>query len=296
MRQPEEHDNHPLRDSIMDKERRSILCPNCKKLISQDEPRCPYCGMANPGAWWKNNIGARLFFGTDQLIKWMIYANIALYLISLLLYPWSSGRSLNPLALLSPSNKGLLLLGATGTVPIDRLGRWWTLISANYLHGGVFHILFNMIAFRQIAPLVLQEYGANRMLILYTMGGATGFFVSYLAGIPLTIGASAAVCGLIGAILYYGKSRGGLYGQAIFKQIGGWALGIFIFGFLMPGINNWGHGGGMVAGALLGVLLGYKERVKERAFHKILAGACIIITILILLWAVGTGIYYRFLG
>jgi rhomboid protease GluP len=280
----------------MDKERHSILCPNCKKLISQDEPRCPYCGIANPGAWWKNNIGARLFFGTDQLIKWMIYANIALYLISLLLYPWSSGRSLNPLGLLSPSNKGLLLLGATGTVPIDQLGRWWTLISANYLHGGVFHILFNMIAFRQIAPLVLQEYGPNRMLILYTVTGATGFFVSYLAGIPLTIGASASVCGLIGAILYYGKSRGGLYGQAIFKQIGGWALGIFIFGFLMPGINNWGHGGGIIAGALLGVLLGYKERVKERAFHKILAGACIIITILILLWAVGTGIYYRFVG
>jgi rhomboid protease GluP len=280
----------------MDKERHSILCPNCKKLISQDEPRCPYCGIANPGAWWKNNIGARLFFGTDQLIKWMIYANIALYLISLLLYPWSSGRSLNPLGLLSPSNKGLLLLGATGTVPIDQLGRWWTLISANYLHGGVFHILFNMIAFRQIAPLVLQEYGPNRMLILYTVTGATGFFVSYLAGIPLTIGASASVCGLIGAILYYGKSRGGLYGQAIFKQIGGWALGIFIFGFLMPGINNWGHGGGIIAGALLGILLGYKERVKERAFHRILAGACIIITILVLLWAVGTGIYYRFVG
>jgi len=296
MRQSERHGNHLLTDRIMDKERRSILCPNCKKLINQDEPRCPYCGIANPGAWWKNNIGARLFFGTDQLIKWIIYVNVALYLISLLLYPWSSGSSLNPLALLSPSNKGLLLLGATGTVPIDRLGRWWTLISANYLHGGVFHILFNMIAFRQIAPLVLQEYGINRMVILYTVSGAIGFFVSYLAGIPLTIGASAAICGLIGAILYYGKSRGGLYGQAIFKQIGGWALGIFLFGLLMPGINNWGHGGGIIAGALLGMLLGYKERARERVFHKVLAGAFIAITALVLVWAVGSGIYYRFLG
>jgi rhomboid protease GluP len=280
----------------MDKERRSILCPNCKKLINQDEPRCPYCGIANPGAWWKNNIGARLFFGTDQLIKWIIYVNVALYLISLLLYPWSSGSSLNPLALLSPSNKGLLLLGATGTVPIDRLGRWWTLISANYLHGGVFHILFNMIAFRQIAPLVLQEYGASRMVIIYTLSGAIGFFVSYLAGIPLTIGASAAVCGLIGAILYYGKSRGGLYGQAIFKQIGGWAIGIFIFGLLMPGINNWGHGGGIIAGALLGMLLGYQEKARERLFQKVLSGAFIAVTALILLWASGSSVYYRFLG
>jgi len=280
----------------METERRSILCPNCRKLISQDEPRCPHCGIANPGSWWKNNIGARAFFGTDQLIRWIIYANVILYGISLLLYPWSSGLSSNPFALLSPSNKGLLLLGATGAVPIDRLGRWWTLISANYLHGGIFHILFNMIAFRQIAPLVLREYGINRTVILYTLSGAFGFLVSYVAGIPFTIGASAAVCGLIGAALYYGKSRGGLYGQTIFKQIGGWALGIFLFGFLMPGINNWGHGGGILAGAVLGFILGYKERIKERAFHKILSGACIMVTILILLWAVGTGIYYRFLG
>jgi rhomboid protease GluP len=279
----------------MDKERRSILCPNCRKLISQDEPRCPHCGIAKPGSWWKNNIGARVFFGTDQVIKWIIYANVTLYIISLLLHPWSSGISLNPLALLSPSNKGLLLLGATGTVPIDRLGRWWTLISANYLHGGVFHILFNMIAFRQIAPFVLREYGINRMVIIYTLSGVIGFLVSYLAGIPFTIGASAAVCGLIGATLYYGKSRGGLYGQTIFKQIGAWALGIFLFGLLMPGINNWGHGGGIFAGVVLGVLLGYKERARERIVHRVIAGACIIITILVLAWAVGSGVYYRFL-
>jgi rhomboid protease GluP len=280
----------------MEKERRSILCPNCKKLISRDEPRCPHCGIANPGSWWKNNIGSRVFFGTDQLIRWIIYTNVLLYGISLLLYPQSFGLSANPFALLSPSNKGLLLLGATGTVPIDRLGRWWTIISANYLHGGILHILFNMIAFRQIAPLVLLEYGTNRMIILYTLSGASGFFVSYLAGIPFTIGASAAVCGLIGATLYYGKSRGGLYGQTIFKQIGGWALGIFLFGLLMPGINNWGHGGGILTGAVLGVILGYKERMKDRTFHKILSGACILITVLVLLWAAGNGIYYRFLG
>jgi len=293
MRQAEDHAYHLLTDCLMDKERRSILCPNCRKLISQDEPRCPYCGIANPGSRWKNNIGTRIFFGTDQLIKWIIYVNVSLYVISLLLYSWASGVSSNPFALLSPSNKGLIFLGATGTIPIDHLGRWWTLISANYLHGGIFHILFNMIALRQIGPLVLREYGANRMVAIYTLSGVIGFFISYLVGIPFTIGASAAVCGLIGTALYYGKSRGGLYGQTIFKQLGGWALGIFLFGLLMPGINNWGHGGGMAAGALLGILLGYHEKTKERLFHKLLAGACIVITILVLLWAGGTGIYYR---
>jgi len=277
-------------------QRRSILCPNCRKLISTDESRCPYCGIARPGSWWKNSVWARVFLGTDQLIRTIIYANLGMYVISLLLNPWSTGFSLNPFSFLSPANKSLLLLGATGTIPIDHLHRWWTLVSANYLHGGVLHILFNMVAFRQIAHLVLQEYGTYRMLILYTFSGVTGFLVSYLAGVSFTIGASAAVCGLIGATLYYGKSRGGVYGQAIFRQIGGWALGLFLFGLLVPGVNNWGHGGGICAGVILGFLLGYQERAREGLFHKILAGVCVALTVLILAWAVVSSIYYRFLG
>jgi rhomboid protease GluP len=277
-------------------QRRSILCPNCKKLISADEPRCPHCGIARPGSRLKNNLFTRLFIGTDQIIKAIVFVNVGMYIISLLLGPWSSGFSLNPLSLLSPSNRSLLLLGATGTVPIDRLHRWWTLISANYLHVGLLHILFNLIALRQIAPLVIREFGPHRMVILYFLTGIIGFLVSYLAGVELTIGASAAVCGLIGASLYYGKSRGGIYGQAIYRQIGAWALGIFIFGLLVPSINNWGHGGGMVAGAMLGFVLGYEEKRRERLLHRILAGLCVVATLLILLWAIGSGIYFRFLA
>ena len=277
-------------------QRRSILCPNCRKLISTDESRCPYCGMARPGSWWKNNIWTRGFLGTDQVIRTIIYANLGVYVISLLLNPLSTGFSPNPFSLLSPANKSLLLLGATGTIPIDHLHRWWTLVSANYLHGGILHILFNMLAFRQIAHLVLREYGAYRMIILYTLSGIAGFWVSYLARVPLTIGASAAVCGLIGATLFYGRSRGGAYGQAIYRQIGGWALGLFLFGLLVPGVNNWGHGGGICAGAILGFLLGYQEKAREGLFHKILAGVCVVLTLLILGWAVVSGIYYGVLG
>ena len=65
-----------------------------------------------------------------------------------------------------------------------------------------------------------------------TFSGVFGFFVSYLAGVTFTIGASAAVCGLIGAALYFGKSRGGIYGQTIYRQIGGWAIGIFSYNFV----------------------------------------------------------------
>ncbi len=275
------------------KPRKSILCPNCNKLISADEVNCPHCGVSRPGVWWKTLPLTRGLFAADQIIKTIIYANVGMYFISLLMNPTKLGLSANPFVFLSPSNMALLLMGSTGTIPIDQGHRWWTLISANYLHGGILHILFNMVALYQIGPLVLREYRVNRLISIYTLGGVFGFFVSYLAGVRFTLGASAAVCSLIGASLYYGKSRGGTYGQAIYKQISGWVLGLFLFGFLVPGINNWGHGGGIAAGIILGYLLGYQEKKGETLIHKILAIICVVLTIAVLLWATASSCYYR---
>ena len=277
-------------------QRQSILCPKCRKLISVDETICPYCGLTRPGSLWKNNIITLGFSNTDQLIKTIIYVNVGMFIISLLLNSRLPGLSTNPFYILSPENTSLLLLGATGTIPIDRLHRWWTIVSANYLHGGILHILFNMIAFKQLAPLVAREYGVYRMFIIYTLSGIIGFRISYLAGVTFTIGASAAICGLMGSILYYGKSRGGIYGQSIYKQVAGWAVGLFLFGLIVPGINNWGHGGGIVAGIILGFFMGYQERKEENFFHKILSGFCVVLTVIVLGWAIVSGIYYRYGG
>jgi rhomboid protease GluP len=272
-----------------------MLCPNCRRLISGDDTVCPYCGIRNPTSHWQRLIGKGMS-DSDQLLKILIGVNVAMYVLSLLISARSTNLSVNPFFFLSPDNRSLLLLGASGYIPIERLHRWWSLISANYLHGSVMHIFFNMIALRQLGPLVLQEYGNYRMFIIYTLSGAAGFFISYLAGVTFTIGASAAVCGLIGAALYFGKSRGGVYGQTIYRQIGGWAIGIFMFGFLVPSINNWAHGGGMLAGVALGFLLGYKERSREKYGHKIGALFCVIITALILLWAIFSSLYLLLLS
>ena len=274
--------------------RQSLLCPNCKKLISVSEKKCPYCGTGNPAAWWKNNSLARLFNNPYRMVKAIIGLNIFVYVVSLLLNPRGFGLGLNPLTFLAPSGQILELLGATGKVPIDAYQRYWTLVAANYLHGGILHIFFNMAAFRQLGLLVSREYGVHRMFIIYTLGGVIGYFISYLAAVPWTVGASASVCSLAGALLYYGKSRGGIYGRTIYKQIGIWVIIIFLFGIMMPVINNWGHGGGIIAGIGLGFLLGYQERKKENAFHRLLSGSWAVITILVLGWAVLTGIYIRF--
>ena len=271
---------------------KTILCPTCRKLISTDEIRCPYCGTSKPGSCLHNNMLMRLLNDPARFVKGIIYVNVGMFILSILASFQGLSFSMNPLTFLSPDSRSLLVLGATGAVPLDSMHRWWTLLSANYLHGSILHLLFNMMAFRQISGLIVREYGLHRMFGIYTLGGIIGFFISYLAQTQFTIGSSAAICSLIGAALYYGKSRGGAYGQAIYRQIGGWTIMIFLFGFAIPGIDNWGHGGGIAAGILLGFLFGYHEKKKETRLHKTLAYVCVLSTAAILFWAVASGLYY----
>ncbi|MFB3924866.1 MAG: rhomboid family intramembrane serine protease [Syntrophales bacterium] len=266
--------------------KKSIICPTCRKLISSDELNCPYCGLSRPGSWWNIRNPGNYLRDPSDVIRLLIYTNIALYILSIFLNPSSTGMSANPLTFLSPSDESLFLLGATGTIPIGIFHRWWTLISASFLHGSILHIFFNMVALRQLGPFVVSEYGVNRFFIIYIMSGIAGFLLSYFAGIRFTIGASASLTGLIGAIMYYGRSRGGFYGQMIYKQATGWVIGLALFGLLVPGINNWAHGGGIAAGFLLGYILSYQERRQESRAQRILAAGLVLVTAGTLLTAV----------
>ena len=269
----------------------ALLCPNCRKLVSRSAPACPYCGLKNPGSPLKNNLLTRGTSG-EQMIRLIIVANIVLFVLSLLIDFRPSQMSMSPFSFLSPSNNSLLVLGSTGTIPLFHLHRWWTLVAASFLHGSLLHILFNMLALNRLGPLVIQEFGVKRMVVIYSLSGVIGYLVSAFVGIRLTIGASAAVCGLIGAMLFYGWHRGGAYGKAVFSQLSGWAVGIALFGFALPGINNWGHGGGMAAGFLLAMLLGYSERRKETFVHSAFAAVCLGVTGLVLLWSCVNGLLF----
>ena len=272
-------------------EKKSILCPQCRKLISSDERVCPYCGTTSPGSLWKRGVlGGYSLFRVDPVIT-IITVNVAFYLFSLLLNPAALGLSANPMTFLSPADGSLFLLGATGTLPITTYGRWWTLISASFLHGGLLHLFFNMMALKQLAPFVLEEFGFYRFAILYLWTGVAGFYLSYLVGVPFTIGASASLCGLIGAILYYGKSRGGFYGEQIYRQAMGWVVGLVLFGLFFSGINNWAHGGGLVSGILIAFLTGYRDRTTEQSLHRFLGIASILLTAATLLWALIQAVY-----
>ena len=152
-----------------------ILCPRCRKFISSDEPTCPYCGLIRPGAQRILRDRLSFLFSADP-VKSIIAVNAVLFVLSLLINPTSQGLGLNPLTLLSPSDHSLLVMGATGTMPINGYGSWWTLVSASYLHGGILHIFFNMMALMQLGPFVLSAYGLSRFILLYVLTGVGGIF------------------------------------------------------------------------------------------------------------------------
>ncbi|MSN24436.1 MAG: rhomboid family intramembrane serine protease [Geobacter sp.] len=257
---------------------RAILCPRCRRLVGSEEAVCSWCGTSRSAAWWHLINWTQGGGAGDGLVKVIITLNVLYFALSLMLG--------NGGGFMSPGQTSLMMLGATGTLPINYYGRFWSLLSANYLHGGILHIIFNMMALRQLAPLVISEYGPSRLLIIYTLGGIFGFGVSYFAGVAFTIGASAAVCGLIGAMLYYGKTRGGAYGNSVYREVGGWIFSLFLFGMIFPGINNWGHAGGVVGGVLIGMLVGYGDRRPETSIHKVMALLCAVATVGVLGWAI----------
>lgn len=269
----------------MSPERKSILCPGCRKLISIDEPACPYCGLSRPGLYKTAGIVRKVFFGYDPVMT-IIYVNIAFFILALLLNFRGLISDGSPFGLLAPSNHSLFILGATGTIPVFQFNRFWTLISASFLHGGLLHIAFNMMALYQLGPFILREFGFHRFINLYILTGVAGFALSVFVGVRFTIGASASICGLIGAIIYYGKSRGDSYGEAIYKQAMGWVIVLIILGFIFSGINNWAHGGGLLSGMLLAFLMGYNDQKMEGASVKLLAYACILMTLSVLIRAV----------
>ena len=186
----------------------SVICASCGVLVGVNDDTCYNCGRRNPGLWGYAPALRRL--GQDLgFVPLVMGGTVTLYALSLLL----SGTSIQ--GFLSPSTEVLFLLGASGALPVFEYGRWWTVLTAGWLHAGVLHVLFNVMWIRQLAPAVADLYGAGRMVIIYTAAGVTGFAVSSLAGMYLpalpiiggamfSVGASAPIFGLLGALVYYG--------------------------------------------------------------------------------------------
>ena len=259
------------------KTRGAILCPSCGRLTNADAPVCLACGRRNPGMWGFAGP-LRMVFRSLDFTNAVTVACITLYIVSLVFDPGAALRPRGMLGVFSPSLDALLTLGAAGAIPWE-LGRWWTLLTAIYLHGGLLHILFNVLWIRQLGPAVQEVYGPARLVVIFTVAGVVGFVASNTLGVPFTIGASGSIFGLLGAIVAYGRKRGGEYGRLVLRQYGQWAVLLFVLGFFMAGVNNWAHAGGFVGGFGAGLVLSLAERQAETALDWVLASAAIGVTV-----------------
>ena len=256
-----------------------MICTSCGVLVGVNDDRCYNCGRRNPGLW--GFAPALRALGHDMgFVPFVIGTCVVLYVLTLLASQGSIGTG-GVFSFLAPSQRSLFLFGASGAIPVFVADRWWTVLSAGWLHGGALHILFNMMWVRQLAPATADLYGPGRMVIIYTAASIGGFALSSFAGAYLpnllflrggqfTVGASAPIFGLLGALVYYGR-RGG--SRIVGSDALSYALMLGVFGFLMPGVDNYAHAGGFGAGYLAARLL---DPLKpERIDHIVIAVGCL---------------------
>jgi membrane associated rhomboid family serine protease len=276
----------------------SVVCASCGSLVGVNDEQCYSCGRRNPGLWGFGPMLRRL--GNDfGFVTLVVYGCTALYALTLLVTVVLGAPVLTPgsiMQLLAPHDIVLRAFGASGASPVFGYHMWWTVLSAGWLHASALHILFNMLWVRQLGPATADVYGGGRMVIIYTLSGVAGFLASSIAGflfansaVPflrgayVTVGASAPIFGLLGALVYYGRRGGSSMIGAQAKQ---YAILLFVFGLFMGGIDNYAHAGGFAGGYAASIWL---DPLKpERVDHLAIAALCLVATFLAVVASLAT--------
>ena len=254
-----------------------MVCRSCGRLVSVRESRCPLCGAVSPSLFGLGPRLARLGLEIDPIY---VLTGLLLFLYFMSLVGDPQGIRNGGLTFLAPSGEMLVRLGASGKWPVLAADRWWTPLSAGLLHGDALHILFNVLWLRQLGADTVALFGASRTVLLLTLSSVVGFLLSTFAptirllvftlgGGLFSVGASAAIFGLLGALLWYSRKSGA---RALTLHLWGWAAFLLAWGLINPMVDNYAHLGGF-AGGFLGAWLLNPAR-PERPWHTLAALAC----------------------
>ena len=151
--------------------------------------------------------------------------------------------------------------------PSIRGGQYYRLLTGMFLHGSIFHIFFNCYALYIIGSQIESFMGKTKYIIIYLFSGIMGsLFSMTFGGATASIGASGAIFGLMGALLYFGYYYRVYLGNVLKSQIIPLILFNLVLGFIIPGVDNFGHIGGLIGGLLITRALGVKD--KTTTFEK----------------------------
>jgi len=163
----------------------------------------------------------------------------------------------------------LIKYGANVSMLVQN-GEVYRLITYMFLHAGIFHIFFNMYSLYIVGPRVEDFFGKWKFLLIYFISGISGGLLSVaMNGDVVSVGASGAIFGLFGALLYFGYNYRGYIGSIIKSQILPIVIYNLLIGFFIPGIDMWGHLGGLIGGVFTAYALGTIEN-KKYNFSNIL--------------------------
>ena len=166
----------------------------------------------------------------------------------------------------STSVNTLLNFGASYPKLI-RAGDYYRLISSAFLHIGVVHFLFNNYALYVIGPQLESFFGKTKFIIIYLFSAISGNLLSMIFNNSIGAGASGAIFGLLGSLLYFGYHYRVYLGSVIKSQIIPLILINLFIGFTLEGIDNAAHIGGLIGGVLITMALGIKY--KTTTFEKV---------------------------
>lgn len=139
-------------------------------------------------------------------------------------------------------------------------GEYWRLIASAFLHDGFLHLICNMYALYVLGIQLENFFGKTRFAIIYLFSAITGNLLSLVFTDPnvVSIGASGAIFGLFGSLLYFGYYYRVYLGTVLRTQIVPVILINLLFGIVTPGIDNAAHIGGLIGGVFISMGIGVK--------------------------------------
>jgi rhomboid protease GluP len=245
------------------------MCPQCRAFITNKDRVCPYCGeKVGPRAIDMRNTGEMLM----GFIPSARFVTVMILLVDFALFAGS----------LIGGGQGLFEAGALRGYEVFHLHQWYRLVTAGFLHGGWMHILMNAWVLYDLGAQVEEVYGSPRMIVFFFAATVLGFLTSawFRSPMNVSVGSSAGIFGLIGAMIALGVRTRSSMGQSIRALYIRWAIYGLLFG-LLPGIDNLAHIGGLAAGFAVAYVAG-TPRIAQSTQESIWRGAaalCVLLTV-----------------
>jgi rhomboid protease GluP len=262
------------------------MCPQCRAFISSDDKVCPYCnepvGARSAAVTPANAIESLVPDHSTMTLLFML-VNAGFWIAATII----SVNQGNGNAITSLDTRTLILLGAKWRPEMVFGHQWWRLITAGFLHGGAMHIFMNGMSLYYVGRHFEDYFGPARLFVVYIVATVTGFGFSLIMNpYAPSVGASAAIAGLVGALLAASRFPGSPTAGGR-KTYGYWTMGLLLLGFLgnLSGqmrTDNAAHIGGWIGGYLVALAAGFPStpRSPREIFWRAVMGACVGATLL----------------